>query len=279
VSWIPGWSTVAGTAWWSGFYFWISICALIALGVAEVASHRYSDRKDELAAIEQDAIQQHHDEEMAGLHLEASKADERAADANLKATELQADNLALQTAMLPRHVGSIGLNEPPKAREWFAGMEAFAGTEFIVVPADDAEARNLANEIVVVLRLFGCTAAHIDSNRTTGQFPDGVSVSYPMGRAWTQDQPNQPWFEWAKAAEMLANSLTKAGLAIGDRQVSRYGFTPVAAGATTQFLPVRDGVLVIVGPRPITETIEWIKAGRPDVNGVKAADRRRQTPK
>ena len=38
-------------------------------------------------------------------------------------------------------------------------------------------------------------AAHIDSHRTTGQFPDGVSVSYPMGRAWTQDQPNQPWLK------------------------------------------------------------------------------------
>jgi hypothetical protein len=274
MGWFPGWDSIASAGMWSGVFFWLSIGSLIGLGITEVISHRYSERKDELVERQQLDEKKQHDDEMARLHLEASKADERAADANLKAIELQADNLALQTVMLPRHVGSIGINEPPKAREWFAGMEAFADTEFIVVPADDAEARNLADEIVVVLRLFGCTKAHIDSNRTTGRFPDGVSVSYPTGRAWTQDQPNQPWFEWAKAAEMLANSLTKAGLAVGDRPVSRYGFTPVAAGATTtQFVPVREGVLVLVGPRPITETIEWIKAGRPDMNGVKAADR------
>ena len=273
MSWFPGWDSIANAGIWSGVFFWLSIVSLISLGITEVISHRYSERKDELVERLQLDEKKQHDDEMARLHLEASKADERVAEANLKATELQADNLALQTAMLPRRVGGIGINEPPKAREWFAGMEAFADTEFIVVAADDAEARDLANEIVVVLRLFGCTKAHINSNRTTGRFPDGVSVSYPTGRPWTQDQPNQPWFEWAKAAEMLANSLTKAGLAVGDRQISRYGFTPVAAGITASFVPVREGVLVLVGPRPITETIEWIKAGRPDVNGTKATDR------
>src|ERR1700691_2952839 len=64
MSWIPGWDSVAGAGWWSGFYFWLGIGALIALGVFEVASHRYSDRKDELTAIEQKDTQRRHDDEM-----------------------------------------------------------------------------------------------------------------------------------------------------------------------------------------------------------------------
>jgi hypothetical protein len=52
------------------------------LGVFEVISHRYSERKDELAAVEQDSTQRRHDEEMARLHLETAKANERAAELN-----------------------------------------------------------------------------------------------------------------------------------------------------------------------------------------------------
>jgi hypothetical protein len=55
MGWIPGWDSVASAGWWSGFYFWLGIVALIGLGAFEVASHRYSDRKDELLAAEQEA--------------------------------------------------------------------------------------------------------------------------------------------------------------------------------------------------------------------------------
>jgi hypothetical protein len=89
VSWIPGWSSVAGTAWWSGFYFWVSICALIGLGVAEIASHRYSDRKDELAAIEQEAIQRRHDEDMAHVQHDTAQAIERAAKLEKETAQAQ----------------------------------------------------------------------------------------------------------------------------------------------------------------------------------------------
>jgi hypothetical protein len=79
LSWIPGWDSIASTGWWSGFYFWVSIAALIGLGVAEIASHRYSERKDELAAIEQEAKDKRHDEEMTKAQHDAALAIERAA--------------------------------------------------------------------------------------------------------------------------------------------------------------------------------------------------------
>ena len=80
MSWIPGWDSIESTTWWSAFYFWASIVALIGLGVTEVASHRYSERKDELSGIERAEKDRQHDQEMARVHLQASQANERAAE-------------------------------------------------------------------------------------------------------------------------------------------------------------------------------------------------------
>lgn len=244
--------------WWD-FWLIISVAiaasAAIAIGITTTGS--IVSHKRETAA--------------AGQELERYKTDasKKTAELNNETARLTADNLALQTVMLPRHVGIVGINKPPEAQEWFAGIEAFTNTEFVVVAADDPEARNLANEIVIMLRLFGLSAKP-DENRTVGgaaRIPNGVSVSYPIGRAWTSQDSNQPWFEWAKAANALANGLTKAGLGIGSAPVSRYGFQPQPTNAQVSFNPVREGVLVLVGSRPIAETAEWIRDGRPDEAG------------
>jgi hypothetical protein len=79
VSWIPGWGSIAAAGWWSGFFFWASIVSLIGLGISEVASHRYGDRKDELTAEQQRIDKKTHDDEIARLHLETAQANERAA--------------------------------------------------------------------------------------------------------------------------------------------------------------------------------------------------------
>jgi hypothetical protein len=65
MSWFPGWDSIAGTGWWSGFFFWASIVSLIGLGVGEVISHRYSERKDELVERQQLDEKKQHDEDMA----------------------------------------------------------------------------------------------------------------------------------------------------------------------------------------------------------------------
>src|SRR5260370_34907342 len=48
--WWPGWESIAWAGWWSHFWFWFGILCLFALGAAEVVSHVYSLRKDELVA-------------------------------------------------------------------------------------------------------------------------------------------------------------------------------------------------------------------------------------
>jgi hypothetical protein len=99
MSWIPGWGSVASSAWWSGFYFWVSIVCLIGLGVAEVVSHRYEGRKDQLAAIEEAAKDKRHDEDMARVQHDTAQANERAAQ-----LEKDAANARLETERLKQTV-------------------------------------------------------------------------------------------------------------------------------------------------------------------------------
>lgn len=99
MSWIPGWDSIIGTGWWSGFYFWAGIVALISLGVFEIASHRYSDRKDELTAIEQTDIQRRHDEDMARVQHDTAQANERGSQ-----LERDAANARLETEKLKQTV-------------------------------------------------------------------------------------------------------------------------------------------------------------------------------
>jgi hypothetical protein len=198
----------------------------------------------------------------------------RIAELNNETQKLREDNLALQTAMLPRHLGVIGIDGPPMSSTWFAGMQQFAGTKLEIQFSDDPEAKNLANEVAIVAMQFGWRPEFIDSKRShvdPARIADGIEVSYPTGKPWSEAEPVQPWFAWAKAAEFLADSLTKAGMAVGDRRVSRYGFDnkpPDFPGLSIQYFdPPLEGVYVKVGSRRISETIQWIKSGRLNVLG------------
>jgi hypothetical protein len=199
---------------------------------------------------------------------------ETIAKLNNDTARLQADNLALQTVLVPRHAGIFGVNGPPPAEKWFAGMGAFTGVPIVIQPTDDNEARNLAAEITIALAFVGVRAI-VDENATglkPLQFSEGVSVAYATGKPWTKEAPNQPWFEWAKAANVLADALTKAGLAVGEFPVQRYGLIPPDDPAAGNSKTIREGVLVYVGPRPVSHTIAWIKQGRPDAAGNRPAD-------
>jgi hypothetical protein len=171
------------------------------------------------------------------------QSNERIATLNNDTERLKADNLALQTVMLPRHVGLIGLDEKPPAIKWFAGMEAFAGTEISIQFSSEPEARNLANEIAIVLTKFGWKARATDENTShlsSTWLMDGVRVLYPVGKPWTELEPNQPWLKWHDAAEALARALTNAGLGVGNSSVSVGGFTnepPQVPGTMAYFDP------------------------------------------
>jgi hypothetical protein len=95
---IPGWDSIAGANGWSNFYFWAGIVALLALGIFEVFSHRYTERKDELVAQQQEITQRQHDAEIAQLHLEAAQISERAAKSELEVARLSTPRFKLLTS-------------------------------------------------------------------------------------------------------------------------------------------------------------------------------------
>lgn len=201
------------------------------------------------------------------------RASEKIAELNRGTARLQADNLALQTVMLPRHIGLIGLDEPPPALKWFEGLEAFAGTQVHIQPTSDVEAEALAKEIETILTWKGWKlqpTGYLKTGVHPLQITEGPNVWYPVGKPWTAEEPNQPWFAWKRAADGLANSLTRAGLGVGDKPISVTGFRnerPLIEGISPYFETSLTGVYLQVGARPISSTVQWIKQGRPNVLG------------
>jgi hypothetical protein len=162
MAYIPGWDSITGAHWWSNFYFWASIIALILLGVTEVVSHRYGERKDELAAIEQSGAQRAHETEIATLHREEARlsgqaetakaqiavamervaaANERAATAEQKAAEL---NFLLEKMKTWRTIENPTLVADK--------LKVFSGTKFdAAIAENDTEITSLLDAIEGVL--------------------------------------------------------------------------------------------------------------------------------
>jgi hypothetical protein len=199
----------------------------------------------------------------------AADAQMQAARLNRETAHLQADNLALQTVMLPRHMGIIGVDQEPPAKKFMPALSAHAGTPYILEFAQDGEAQALAKEIEFVLNMAGWKqwSESVKSNLSARSF-EGVQVMYPVGKPWTAEEPVQPWMALSRAAETLANVLTTAGFGVGSYPVARFGITP--GTEYPRFEPALQAVVVHVGARPVSLTIQWIKQGRPDELGNKA---------
>lgn len=234
--------------------------ALIALGVFfEILFGRW--------ALHQGAELQQRSE------AKASDALTRAAAANLKAEQLQSENLTLHRVMTPRHVGLIGIDGPPPAQDWFAGMNLFAGTDVLIQFAPDAEAKNLANEIVVVLGICGWRPQLTDESRShlSLALMEGVRVmsSYLDDRPWTaEDLELVPYTNCAHAGDALARSLTAAGLGVGNFPIHciRFASRPTEDDKRSRMIPWFDPpgaiVYVQVGARPIAATLQWMASQR-----------------
>jgi hypothetical protein len=213
----------------------------------------------------------------------AAKANETAARLNNEAPRLQADNLALQTVLRPRHAGLIGIDEEPRAKTWFAGFEFWADIKVLIqVVPGDPEARNLANEIAIILAKFGWHPEIISEVRSgiSLNLHEGLTVFSPGSyKAWNPDDPAQHTFARLNQARVaLAHAPTQAGLGLGSYPVPSaiivIDFPPDSDAVKSEYgrfdAPL-DGVYLQVGSRPIGATMAWIRNGRPDSLGNKAA--------
>jgi hypothetical protein len=220
MNWIPGWDSVAATSWWSGFYFWISIVCLIGLGAAEVISHRYSDRKDELAAIDEAAKDQRHDEDVARLQHDTASATERAENLERQAAELQNEaaqataraleaQLALERFKAPRTLTQV------QQDALAAALGTFAPQQYAVSVGQGAETGNLLCLLDSLLQKAGWTRiAPFGSVKVeTGCGTAGVnSASGVHVRVSIDTEPFTPQKGARAAATLLAAMLNQDGI-------------------------------------------------------------------
>jgi hypothetical protein len=187
-------------------------------------------------------------------------SNERIAGLNNDTARLTADNLALQTVLLPRHIELHG----GKADALFAAMAEFKTVSCAIQPVNDPEARNLAIEIKFALVFVGIRASMDESAAALNptNVAEGVSVSFPTGN---------PLIE--RAGNSLADVLTNAGFGVGNAPVFRRGHEPpdpkdIASGLVS---PIHNGVVVAVGQRPVSQTVAWLKRERSSPAGNPAA--------
>jgi hypothetical protein len=96
---------------WGNAFFWAGIVALLFLGVSEVVSHRYSERKDELVSQQQVAADRRHDEEMARVQLLTAQANERAAALEKEAETARGQIAGATKAAATANEHAAGANE------------------------------------------------------------------------------------------------------------------------------------------------------------------------
>jgi hypothetical protein len=130
MGWIPGWESIQATGWWSGFFFWASIISLIGLGISEVASHRYSERRDELLETQQRIEKEQHDDDIARLHLEAAKANAETAKANEAAAKANERAAEAEVAFIKFRKPRSTLLTLEVRSEMTEKLRPFAGTKF-----------------------------------------------------------------------------------------------------------------------------------------------------
>jgi hypothetical protein len=223
MSWIPGWDSIAAATWWSSVYFWLGIVALLALGISEVVSHRYSERKDELVSEQQAAADRQHNDEIARLHLEASQATQRAAEADLA-------RVKLEEKLAPRQLSLAQRNELIDRLKRFPGMIA----HFWIYPAGTADTYWFGDLLYNLVQGAGRDAAKWILTTGIPSPVGGITIT------WRDGSPVNK-----QAAETFADVLRGAGI---------YAVAPNAFSEDDQTIgPQRQPAIPVLGAiRPPT---------------------------
>jgi hypothetical protein len=221
---IPGWNSPSSAEWWSSAWFWASIVSLLLLGVCEVISHRYSERKDELTAQQQEATQRKHDTDIAALQLQTAQANERAVKAQL----------ALEQYKAHRTISA------EQQTEMFTKLKRYAGTPFAFSMLPTPEPIALADRMGAVLAQAGWTPMDFPAH-------GGLKISAPNGKnggiitsfvGLRIEVPQAQFGKWGAAAVALTDALN----AIPGIEASAMQVTP--GTESTQ-----DAIAIFVGAK------------------------------
>ena len=220
---IPGWDSITGAATWSNGWFWVSIGALILLGVSEVVSHRYSERKDELATQAQTALQEQHDQQIAQLNLQTANANARAAQANERAAKAELD---LAKFRAPRSLTA------EQRQRIIDRIKSFAGQKYALSVAAGSEASDFLCVLDSVLTAagwrkhepFGFLKTDTDCGPADVNILSDVHIRVAVGAS----------SETGASADALGNALLEANI-------------QVKGGRDPTNIPDKTVVMVMVG--------------------------------
>jgi hypothetical protein len=254
---VPGWDSIQGSHWWGNFYFGASIVSLILLGAMEVISHRYGERKDELAAIEQESTEKAHENEIARLHVEAARL---SADAEASKASIAASNKEMELARKDAAIAEQRANEAKLALEqlrsprlmtpdWQAKiilqLSRFKGTRFdmALIPGDP-EAATLLGQVSATIQAagwqwvdFAPSGGPLTITYTWPGLPNagqmggfGIDIFVPPDRT-----------DLSFAANALAQSFRADGFCDGT----------IHNAAEEQKFPNHDTIHVLIGKKPL----------------------------
>jgi len=190
---LPGWNSIEATDLWASIYFWVSIGALILLGVAEVASHFYTLRHDSLVAASYRHDKYGTDSEIARLHKETTEA------------QLALAKYRAQRALLPDAQKQVA-----------EALKQYAGTIFDAgVPVGDTECSRLLDTLEGALHAAGFVQVP-----WTSRLPGASALARPnkplvggvaaIGVVLEVDTKAHP--ELFPIAQAIAEAFTKGGV-------------------------------------------------------------------
>jgi hypothetical protein len=182
---LPGWNSIQTTGTLTQMFFWISIGALVLVGIAQVLSHRYGEQHD-LLANQQHAVQQRAAEEDIGLlhrkvsaltskveqakastaeaNARAQETEQELAGANDRAQEAQQELLHLKA---PRALSDEALRTLKVALKPFAG-QPWAVTTFW-------ELKEPVNFATLLFDSLNSAGWKYDDSGRKGLLPEGLA--------------------------------------------------------------------------------------------------------
>jgi hypothetical protein len=228
MSWWPGWNSIEGAAKWGDIFFWAGFAFLVLLAGCEILSKVYSWRKDTLLAMRDDLIsvaqdvralpkdqerllaqaQAHHDAGIAPAREGAPAAHEPQPQMQPpQQPAREAEPLARTSEQVARlqDRSPRGLTEAQK-KAIIGLLLPFRGQKFSVVCiAGDPEGRNIAEEIVGVLRAAGWELPENGVGEATyNKEPLGLSLMVNAGQIMTPSV--------LRPVALLVKALADAGL-------------------------------------------------------------------
>jgi hypothetical protein len=225
MSWWPGWNSIEGAAKWGDIFFWAGFAFLVLLAGCEILSKVYGWRKDTLVAMRDDLIgvaaniqpkQTDHERVEAQRRQDAQIAAAGAPKAQAEKTEPepQPQQSAIEAEPIPRTSEQVarlqersprGLTEAQR-KAIIGLLSQFRGQKFsIVCIAGDPEGKNIAEEIVNVLRAAGWDFPEGGVGEAAyNKEPIGLSLMVNAGQITTPSV--------LRPVAMLVKALADAGL-------------------------------------------------------------------